>query len=184
MSLAGANPDSSLEALDRMPGKANYLRASDVRASYDLYGRVRRRAVYAGIDLLFRGNQARLEYHFEIGAGRNPGRIKVDFEGADEIRIDPGGALILRAGAFEIRQPAPVAFQVVAGRKTPVRVAYQLDASHRVGFRIGSYDRTRPLVIDPQLVFDNSFGGSGSSSAAGIALDAQGNIYAAGRAAV
>jgi uncharacterized protein (TIGR03437 family) len=181
MSVVGGNPESPLEALDRMPGKANYFLGSDVRASYDLYGAVRVRDVYCGIDLVFRANQERLEYDFEIGAGRDPARIKVDLEGADEIRIDSDGALILRAGAFEIRQPPPFAYQLLDGRKRPVRAAYRLDASHRVRFRMGPYDRNRPLVIDPQLVFENFFGGSGSSAAA-VALDAHGNIYAAGSA--
>jgi photosystem II stability/assembly factor-like uncharacterized protein len=181
MSLVGASPASILEALDRMPGKANYILGRDVRASYDLFGRIRQRAVYPGIDLLFHGNQEHLEYDFEIAAGRDPGRIRIDFEGADEVRIDPSGALVLRSGILEIRQPAPVAYQMLAGRKTPVTVAYRLDAAHRVHFKLGAWDRTQPLVIDPELVFDNFFGGSGSSAAHDIALDRQGNIYAAGQ---
>ncbi len=181
ISVAGANPESSLEALDRMPGKGNYLLGGDVRASYDLFGRVRSHSVYAGIDLLFRGNQEHLEYDFEIAAGRDPRKIKLTFEGADEIRIDRNGALILRTGAFEIRQPVPFAYQFADGRKNTVRVAYELDAFHHVGFRVGAYDRSKRLVIDPQLVFDSFFGGNGSSSAAGVALDGQGNIYAAGQ---
>jgi hypothetical protein len=88
MSVAGASPKTSLEALDRMPGRANYLLGRDVRASYDLYGRVRWRGVYSGIDVVFRGNQEHLEYDFEVGAGRDPGRIKVGFEGVDGIRAE------------------------------------------------------------------------------------------------
>ena len=72
ISLAGANPKSQLEPLDRMPGTANYLLGRDVRMSYALYGRVRWRGVYPGINLVFRGNQEHLEYDFEIAAGRNP----------------------------------------------------------------------------------------------------------------
>src|SRR5258708_26096225 len=60
MSLVGASPASKLEALDRMPGRANYLFGHDVRESYDLFGRIRQRAVSPGIDLLFHGNQERL----------------------------------------------------------------------------------------------------------------------------
>jgi uncharacterized protein (TIGR03437 family) len=180
MSVADANPAARLEGLDRMPGNANYLLGSHLRASYELYGAVRRRGVYDGIDLLFRGNDEHLEYDFELAAGRDPGRIRLVFDGADEIRIDPDGALILRAGAFEIRQPRPVAWQVVAGRKKPVNVAYRLDSSHQVRFRTGNYDRTQPLTIDPQIVFNNSFGGTGTSNADAIALDTQGNIYVAG----
>ncbi|HEV2689990.1 MAG TPA: SBBP repeat-containing protein, partial [Bryobacteraceae bacterium] len=164
-----------------MPGHTNYFLGRDVCRSYELYGRVRARGVYRGIDMVFHGNQERLEYDFEIAAGREPGKIRLHFEGADEIRIDPSGDLILRAGAFEIHEPAPVAYQYVAGRRTPITVAYQLDASNQVRFHVGPYDRTHALVIDPQLVFDKSFGGSGTSSTADVALDAQGNIYVAGQ---
>jgi uncharacterized protein (TIGR03437 family) len=180
MSVAGASPKSSLEALDRMPGRANYLFGSDVRASYDLFGRVLWRGVYAGIDVLFRGNQEHLEYDFEIDAGRDPGTIKVGFGGVDEIRIDPDGDLVLQVGEIQIHQPKPVAYQIIAGQKRPVDVVYWLDASSQVRFRTGAYDHQHALVIDPQIVFDNSFGGSGKSSAAGLARDTQGNLYVAG----
>ena len=48
MSVAGASPKSSLQALDRMPGKANYLLGSHGRVSYDLYGCVRWRGLTPG----------------------------------------------------------------------------------------------------------------------------------------
>lgn len=180
MSVAGASPRSSLEALDRMPGKANYLLGRGFRASYDLYGRVRWRGVNPGIDVVFRGNQERLEYDFEIGAGRDPGRIRLAFDGIEAIRIDPNGDLVLGAGALRIYQPKPVAYQVVAGQRQPVDAAYWIDASNHVRFRTGAFDRGRPLVIDPQIVFDEPFGGSGVSTAAGLARDTQGHLYVVG----
>ncbi len=180
MNLAAANADARLEPLDRMPGRVNYFLGRDIRGSYQLYGQVRSHGVYPGIDMLFHGNQQHLEYDFEIAPGRDPENIKIEFDGADQIRIDPSGALLLRAGAWEIRQPVPIAYQVIDGQQTPVPAAYRLDASNQVQFQIGPYDRTRALVIDPQLVFDNQFGGTGVSSAAGVALDPQGNIYVAG----
>jgi hypothetical protein len=117
MSVVGARASSSIEALDRMPGRANYLLGRDVRASYDLYGRVRWRGVYSGMDVVFRGSQEHLEYDFEIGAGRDPGKIKLRFGGVDDMRIDEQGDLVLSVGAVQIRQPKPVAYQVVAGQE-------------------------------------------------------------------
>ncbi len=149
MSISGSNPKASLVALDPMLGRANYFLGRDVRASYDLYGRVRWRAVYPGIDLVFRGNQEHLEYDFEIQAGRDPGRIKVGFEGIGDMRVDPDGDLVLSAGDIEIHQPKPVAYQLVAGRRRPVDVDYRIDAAGHVRFRTGAYDRARPLVIAP-----------------------------------
>lgn len=180
MSVAGANPKASLQPLDRMPGKANYLLGKDVRASYDLYGRVRWGAVYPGVNLVFRGNQERLEYDFEIGAGRDPGTIQLAFAGIDGIHIDASGELVLNAGATLIHQPKPVAYQFNArGQRQPVDVAYWIEAD-QVRFRTGLYDPKRALVIDPEIVFDQSFGGSAANLVAGLTRDTQGGLYVAG----
>ncbi len=185
MSAVGASPQSSLEALDRMPGKANYILGRDAGASYDLvsydlYARVRWRGVYPGIDGVFRGNQEHLEYDFDVARGRDPRRIQLAFEGIDGIEVDSKGDLVLRAGAVEIRQPKAFAYQIVAGKQQPVDVAYWVDASNHVRFRTGAYDRDRALVIDPQLVFQKFFGGSGSSGGTGLARDSAGNLYVTG----
>jgi uncharacterized protein (TIGR03437 family) len=176
MSVVGASRESSIEAFDRMPGRANYIPGR----SYDLYGHVRWRGVYSGIDVVFRGNLEHLEYDLEIAAGRDPGRIRLAFDGIDTLRVDRNGDLVLSAGAAQIHQPKPFAYQIVAGEKRAVDVAYWIDAAKRVRFRTGDYDHARALVIDPQIVFDQSFGGSGDSMAAGSARDTQGNLYITG----
>jgi hypothetical protein len=179
MAVTGANPRSSLQALDPMPGKANYIFGAR-RASYDLYGRVRWPGVYTGIDVEFHGNQEHLEYDFLIAARRDPRQIQLAFEGIDGIRIDASGDLVLRTGTLEIRQPKPFAYQIVAGKKQAVDTAYWIDPADRVRFRTGVYDRNRALVIDPQIVFEQTFGGSGYTNATGLARDSQGNLYVTG----
>ena len=58
--------------------------------------------VYPGIDLLYYGNQGRLEYDFEVVAGADPGLIRLSLEGmegatldrmAEEFRDTPGDVL-------------------------------------------------------------------------------------------
>ena len=180
VSAAGARRRPLLEGVDRMAGKAHYILGHDVRASYDLYGGVRWRGIYSGIDVVFRGNRDRLEYDFEIAAGRDAARIRLVFDGIDDLRIDHRGDLILRAGAVTIHQPKPVAFQIRAGQRQAVDAAYWIDASKHIRFRTGPYDRRRPLVIDPQVLFEKVFGGSGQSVATGLARDSRGGLYVTG----
>jgi hypothetical protein len=52
--------------------------------------------------------------------------------------------------------------------------------THRVGFKIAAYDRTRPLVIDPVLVYSTYLGGSFDDRGLGIAVDTAGNCYVTG----
>ncbi|MEK7752986.1 MAG: SBBP repeat-containing protein, partial [Acidobacteriota bacterium] len=51
----------------------------------------------------------------------------------------------------------------------------------RYGFRVGPYDRSRPLVLDPSMfVYAGYIGGSGLDIGFGIAVDAAGNAYVTG----
>jgi uncharacterized protein (TIGR03437 family) len=165
----------------KLIGKANYFHGGDLRESFTLYSSVRVHDSYPGVDVIFRGGQDHLEYDFEIAGGRDPGVISLAFEGAESIQVDQRGDLILRTGGKEIRQPKPVAWQITNGRKEFVTVSYRIDASRRVSFQIGRHDPNNSLVVDPEVVFENVFGGSGDTSAAAIALDPDGNIYTAGQ---
>jgi hypothetical protein len=78
-----------------------------------------------------------------------------------------------RKSKFENRNSAIENQQSVEGR-------FVLDAENRVHFALGPYDRTRPLVIDPVLVYSTYLGGSGTTWPSGIAVDSSGNAYVTG----
>ena len=50
----------------------------------------------------------------------------------------------------------------------------------RLGFQVGAYDGTKPLVIDPVLAYSTYLGGSGIEESRDIAVDAAGNAYVTG----
>src|SRR5207248_4394383 len=50
----------------------------------------------------------------------------------------------------------------------------------QIAFKIGAYDPTRPLVIDPVLIYSTYLGGSGDDLASSIAVDFANNLYIAG----
>src|SRR5207249_1457208 len=55
--------------------------------------------------------------------------------------------------------------------------------THLVSLRLGDYDRSRPLVIDPVLTYSTYLGGTGLDAASGIGVDGLGNAYIAGQTA-
>jgi hypothetical protein len=104
--------------------------------------------------------------------------------------------LILHVGKQVVRQHAPLAYQEIDGirkeipsgyaiKRTP-NSALQTPNSAVVGFTVGDYDRSQPLVIDPVIVFSTYLGGSAGDdifnieAGFGIAVDAGGNIYVGG----
>jgi len=66
------------------------------------------------------------------------------------------------------------------GQRTPVDGHYVLQARNQIGFKVASYDHTRPLFIDPVLSYSTYLGGSGADWGFGIAVDPSGNAYVTG----
>src|SRR5438477_4149011 len=51
---------------------------------------------------------------------------------------------------------------------------------NQIAFEVAAYDKTRPLVIDPVLVYSTYLGGSGNDEAWSIAVDSLGSAYVTG----
>lgn len=71
-------------------------------------------------------------------------------------------------------------YQVIAGRRRDISVRYTLTGADRVGFAVGAYDPSQPLVIDPALGYSTYLGGSGYDAGYGVAVDRAGNTYVTG----
>jgi uncharacterized repeat protein (TIGR01451 family) len=182
MKLAGANPNASLTAADLLPGKSNYFLGNDSakwRRSVPQFARVRYENIYPGINLVFYGNQGRLEYDFQVAPGADPAQAEIEFNGAKQLQLKDG-ALVIRSEGDSVQLQAPRVYQEIAGQQQPVEGRFVLRGSNRAGFAIGPYDHSRELVIDPILSFATYFGGSGDELATSIAVDGSFNIYLTG----
>jgi len=183
MKVEGARPDARAEGKQKLPGTTNYFIGKDPsawRTNVPTFAEVSFKGVYPGIDLLYYGNQRKLEYDFVVSPGADPSRIRLAFEGADQVSIDGKGDLVLGVNGQTIRQHKPVVYQQVDGVRKPVRGEYTLLASNSVGFLIADYDGTRPLVIDPVLSYSGYLGGNDRDIARNVAVDADGNAYLTG----
>lgn len=192
MRLVGARKVEA-EGIEPARGRVNYLIGDDPRrwvTDAQTFARVRYREVYAGIDLVYYGNGRQLEYDWVVSPGAGVAQIKTVFDGAENLRIDESGDLIARTAGGEIRQQRPFAYQEGPAQRRPVECRYVIGEGNQIGLQVGDYDRTRPLIIDPTLVFATFFGGRGSLSNPGynsgwedsyaIAVDGKGDIYIAG----
>jgi uncharacterized repeat protein (TIGR01451 family) len=182
MKLAGANPAASVSGLDPLPTITNYLIGNDPsrwRTNVPQFTRVRYQDLYPGIDLLFYGNQGRLEYDFQVAPGADPTRAQLQFDGAQRLELK-NGDLLIHSRTTSARLAAPVVYQQINGRRRSVDAKFVLLSSNRAGFAIGDYDHSRELVIDPVLYLSTYFGGSGDELGTTVAIDAAGNIYLTG----
>ena len=161
LEFLNANPEVKLQAEGRMAGKINYFlgRPQEWRTAVPTFQRVRAARIYPGIDLVYYGNQERLEFDFALDPEAEPDLIAMRYSGADGVSIEPDGELLLDLGGDKIRQHKPIAYQVKNGARVPVSAQYRLLDRATVGFEIGEHERTLPLVIDPILSYSSYFGG-------------------------
>ena len=183
LQFAGANPGAEMSGAGELPGRANYLLGSDParwRTGVPLFSRVAISDLYPGVHLVYYANRDQLEYDFQLQPGVDPGQIKFHVKGADAVRVDAAGELVLQVGDAKIREHKPVVYQAINGVRRPVAAGYRLADDHTVGFEIATYDRSQPLVIDPILSFSTYFGGTKGDIAWDVALDSNGYVYVVG----
>jgi hypothetical protein len=181
--LLGAVQHPEVVGEDLQPGVVNYFIGRDPakwRRNISTYAQVRYRNVYPGIDLVYYGNHRQLEYDFAISPGADPSQIQFQIRGANQIRLDGEGDLVLGTAIGTLRFQTPVVYQELGGVRVPVKGSYVLRDSSHVAFRLASYDSSKALVIDPVLVYSTYLGGSGNDQPAGIAVDSTGSVYVAG----
>ena len=182
LKLTGANPNPNAVGLEELPGKVNYFIGSDPakwRTEIPTYVKVRYDSVYPGIDLVYYGNQGKLEHDFIVEPGADPGSIRFAVENKGKIEIDAQGNLLLddKCG---LRLQRPVLYQERDGVRSQVAGEYVIQDSHQIGFRVERYDASLALVIDPVLAYSTYLGGSGNEDPSSIAVDSAGNAYVAG----
>ncbi|MBI4482587.1 MAG: SBBP repeat-containing protein [Acidobacteria bacterium] len=178
--FVGTNPAATVLPLNELPGRSNYFIGNNQaqwRTGISTYAKVKYEELYPGIDLVFYGNQRQLEYDFIVAPGADPQRIKLAIEGAEKLQIDPQGDLVLHTSGGEVLLRAPVIYQPGGAGQQPIPGGYVLDGEHQLGFQLSQYDTSKPLVIDPVLVYTTNVGLGGGLA---IAVDASGSAYVTG----
>ena len=186
LSFVGATPQAP-EGLDRTRAVISYFKGAkdQWKAGLPTYGRIVYRDLWPGIDLVFGSAKGKLKYTFVVRPGADPGAIQLAWSGAQSVTLTDGGGLKVRTPLGGLDDDAPVSHQMTPAGTRDVATALILEQagdSTRVRFKVGSYDRTASLYIDPGvLLYCGYIGGNLDDAGTAIAVDGAGSAYVTGQ---
>lgn len=131
-------PDDAIRALK---DKGQSVGTNYYRLSYGV--------VADGVELHLLAFIDNLEKIFIVSPGADPEKIIVTLKGAEGLKVSDAGTLEILTQQGTVTFSRPNAYQFVGEERKPVDVAYSLRMDNAYGFKLGSYDRTKPLFIAP-----------------------------------
>lgn len=145
-----------------------------------VYGLVRYKRLYNGIDMEVYGVGQKLKYDFIVAPGADPNQIQMQFDGVTALYIQ-NDQLHYETSITHIYEQKPIAYQLINGTRVFVPCAFRITTSGLVNFIFpDGYDQSYPLVIDPTLVFSSYTGSTTDNWGYTATYDNSGHMYAGG----
>ena len=180
-----ANPSVKISGIDPYSFHRNYYRGNDPlkwAENVNVYNGLTYQNLYEGIDVHFYNAGEHFKYDFIIAPGADYKKIKMDYEGADNMRIEYGH-LYIKTSLGTVIEQKPYAYQEIEGKKIEVACSYNLKQT-KLSFLVkGRYNKSLPLIIDPTLIASTYTGSTGDNWGFTATYDQAGNIYSGGIAA-
>jgi len=174
--FVGANPAVSIAGLEPLAAKVNFfLGTAGWKTDVPTYSKVIYRGLYPGIDMTYGGIGRQVKSEFLIAPGADPALIRLEY--SEAVSLDAQGNLI--SGDL-FREAAPEIYQHIGDARVKIAGQFRLLDRHTVGFEIGPYDASLPLVIDPAISYCSYLGGSNTTAIMGVAVDSSANLYMTG----
>jgi hypothetical protein len=178
------------DGVDELKAETNYFFGRGRSGWYTHVGdfdSVRASDVMPGVDVVMRSAAGGDEYDVDVAPGIDASRVRMKLA-ADGVRwtLRTDGDLVARLGESEFRMRKPMTYEIERSAKGERRrylaSDYELEADGSVGFRVVGRDPSDELVIDPALsvTYFSFLGGTGSDSAASVAIDSSGYVYICG----
>jgi hypothetical protein len=152
MEFHQANQDIKVLPLDKKNYYGNYYlhHLPQGRERVSEYCRLIYSELFDGIDLMWYGNDVGWKLYYIIKQASDPEDISFSFYGAMGLTVDENGDLVIETALNYVDFPLGEAYQINdSGGKIPMNWEPEYNiADFTVSFNIGSYDDTKPLVIE------------------------------------
>jgi hypothetical protein len=137
--------------------------------------------LWDGIDLRYEVRDGGLaESVFVVKPHADPKEIMLKYNAKVEVQKDGSLRLTPPGEKGYFTMSAPKAWQEIEGKRVPVEVAFRKENGNTIGFMVGEYHKSCPLIIDPTYQWHTFYGSADEDKGYGIAVDGSGNVYVTG----
>lgn len=172
VSLKAGKKIPTISGKDATEGSFSYFSGSKNVSGLPMYKSVLFRSIDEGTDLILNGlKNGTLEYYLKIKPGSSPEKVIFSVKGA-RIRRTSDGLYIIKNGRIILKMRSPKAYQ--GSREIGAEFVVYSDTAF--GFRVSSYDKRFPLIIDPTAIIASPL----EDKVTDIHVASDGNIYVTG----
>ncbi len=180
MSFVNASP-CAVTGEAELEGKNNYLLGNDESkwaTGVRRFAEAHAEQPYNGISVRYYVDQGSPRYDLIVKPGADPSQVGLKIEGANKVRVLDNGDLAIDTSLGTVEEKGLTAYQETGGTKTPISCRMVSDGT-TVRFDTGSYDPSKPLIIDP-LIYSTLVGGTnGYNYIRGLGVTSGGNAVIA-----
>ncbi len=180
----GCSQISSTQGVDPVSYSYNYFKGKDQSkwgGNAHAFQKTVLNDVYPNISLVCFGQETGFKYEFHLKAGIEPSVIQMKYNGVDSVYLK-NGELFINTSVTDFYEQKPYAYQEIAGRRITVACQFQL-VNNILSFVFPKgYNKSYPLVVDPQLIFSTYSGSTADNWGNSATYDDDGNTYMVGTA--
>jgi gliding motility-associated-like protein len=165
VNFLGSNPQNRVYPEKPMNTYSNYFIGDDKstwQGGCKIYQSIIYKNIYNNIDVRYYISNNQLKYDFIVNPNGNATNIALLFDGAEKIEVK-NNELIIQTSVGMVKELQPFCYQPNdKGEREKISCKYVL-VNNVVRFQLGNYDITKPVIIDPTIIF-SSFTGSTSDN--------------------
>lgn len=181
MKFLYANREAAIVPDKALSSYNNYFIGDDPSkwaSNCHIYQGITYRDVYPGVDVRYYTDNGQLKYDLIVNPGASIDKIAMHFDGVDHLTT-ADERLVIKTSVQYVQELKPYTYQPMSSGRKEVSNRFEVDGNI-VRFKIGNYDKTKVLVIDPTLVFSTFSGSTADNWGYTATYDNDGNFYGGG----
>lgn len=178
-SWLNCNTHAAMTEDEALPGYSNYYSGSHPGGILDVkaYRGVWYKNIYSSIDLHYYEKNGTLKYDYLVAAGADYKQIRLEIKGAESIRLDSHGGLVMKTPLGTITEQAPLVLQ--NGKELPAKWILENTV---LSFDIQGLDPQQAFIIDPAVrSWGTFYGGESDDRGYACSTDRAGNVIMSGQ---